>query len=268
MTVWDNYRERMSARGDTKREADRIREVRLLNRQLKESLSYNEVSVFPGKYGYNIDSDEMQKHKVTQHVAIDNTDSLNEKYICTLPGEDVEIGSLVVWMGNHWLVNERDANTTLYTKAKMVQCNHLLKWINSDLEIIEQWSILTDGTKYLTGEYIDSKFITTRGDTRIAIEVAKNQETERLNRENRFLIDDPDTPHKLAYTLSKPLKVNIYNGQGTYKFVLQEVTATAYDNHELGIAEYYRYFPKDPSDVDIQPGKETSVDENGKRVWI
>ena len=59
----------------------------------------------------------------------------------------------------------------------------------------------------LTGEYEDRNFIVTRGDSRIAMTIAKNKYTTKFNRENRFLIDDPDADFKLAYILSKPLKV-------------------------------------------------------------
>ena len=68
----------------------------------------------------------------------------------------------------------------------------------------------------------------------------------KFGRRNRFLIDDEDSPLKLAYTLSKPLKLGwSHNGEGIYKFVLQEVNSTDDDNQELGIADYYLHFPAD-----------------------
>ena len=67
-----------------------------------------------------------------------------------------------------------------------------------------------------------------------------------MGRTTRLLIDDPASPVKLAYTLSKPLKFNgIYNGEGVFKWVLQEVQTTPDDNQDLLIADYYKYFPKD-----------------------
>ena len=51
------------------------------------------------------------------------------------------------WMDNYWLITERDADTTVYTRAKMIQCNHLLKWVSDDNTIHEQWCIIEDGTK-------------------------------------------------------------------------------------------------------------------------
>lgn len=116
----------------------------------------------------------------------------------------------------------------------------------------------------LTGELEDRHFILTRGDSRIAMTIARNTETVKLNRENRFLIDDPQSPIKLAYQLTKPLKLGwSYNSLGAYKFVLQEVTGTKDDNLELGIADYYTHFPR-TSTIDPQ----VTTDENGKKVWL
>lgn len=113
----------------------------------------------------------------------------------------------------------------------------------------------------------------TRGDSRISLQLAKNKYTAALERDQRFLIDDPDSPHKLAYILSKPLKSwLIYQGEGTYKFVLQEVTSTQDDNHELGIADYYKFFPKD-EEAGMVDGLEKlemegKPEEKERKVWI
>ena len=82
-----------------------------------------------------------------QNVAIINSDNLNEKYIFSLPDEDIRHGDLIEWMDNHWLVTERDANTTVYTRAKLLQCNYLLKWVSEDHIVHEQWCVIEDGTK-------------------------------------------------------------------------------------------------------------------------
>ena len=241
MGAWDTYQYRIAEHGGTKRNAARRREVRLIERRLPDNLSYHSVDIYPPEYGYNIDSEEIVAHKTQQNVAIINSDNLDEKTIFSMPSEDIALGALVYWMDNYWLVYERDANTTLYTKAKLLQCNHLLKWVAQQGEIVRQWCVVEDGTKYLIGESEDRDYATTRGDSRISIRLARNPYTLAFNRECRFLVDDPDASHKLAYQLTKPLKRGAtYNDQGTFKFVLQEVTATDYDNHALGIAEYYR----------------------------
>ena len=117
----------------------------------------------------------------------------------------------------------------------------------------------------LTGEFENRDFVATRGDSRIAVTIARNSQTINLNRKNRFLIDDPETEHKLAYTLSKPLKLGgVFNNQGVYKFVLQEVSATDDDNHELGIADYYKYFPRSEANSDT----DDNAGSGQKKRWL
>ena len=255
MGVWDTYEGRISARGKTKREALLRRETSMVGVKAKDSLSYQTVTI----------------DDVAQQVVVINSDNLNEKTIIAMPGEDIVHGGVVHWMDNYWLITERDANTTVYTRAKMMQCNHLLKWVSDDNTIHEQWCIIEDGTKYLTGELEDRNFVVTRGDSRIAMTIARNEHTVKFNRECRFLVDDPDSDHKLAYLLTKPLKTGTtYNGKGVFKFVLQEVTATDDDNHDLGIADYYKHFPKAPSaggSTSTLP-EDSGSDNNGKKVWL
>lgn len=123
----------------------------------------------------------------------------------------------------------------------------------------------------LTGEYEDRNFIVSRGDTRIYMSIARNDETVKLGRTNRFIIDDVDSPRPLTYTLSKPLKLGgAFNNHGVFKFVLQEVAFTEDDNLELRIADYYKHFPKSVS-VDIGEGPvidTSNTSDSGKRVWL
>lgn len=256
MSVLDSYKSRMEVYGTTPREASYKRETSMLQRKMKENLSFQHVLV-----------DDKE-----QDVAIINSDNLNEKTIISLPGEDITHGGLVRWMDNYWLITERDANSTVYTKGKMIQCNHILRWVSDDDVIHEQWCIIEDGTKYLTGELEDRHFIVTRGDSRIQMTIARNEHTVKFNRENRFLIDDPESEQKLAYILSKPLKLGgTYNNKGIFKFVLQEVTSTADDNQELGIADYYKHFPKNAVVQDndgIVIDTDNTSKDTGRAVWL
>lgn len=258
MSIWDSYESRITVSGRSKRESTLRRELHMLSTKLPDSLSYHSVEI----------------DNTPQEVAIVNSDNLNEKSIYSTSSNVIKGGSLVKWMNNFWLVTECDANTEIYTEAKMLQCNYLLKWIDTDGAIHEQWCVIEDGTKYLTGEYEDRNFVVTRGDSRISMTIAKNEDTVKFDRESRFLIDDPESQIKLSYALTKPLKVGwVYNTEGVYSFVLQEVVSTDEDNHELGIADYYKYFPKDTSSTQpdgdesiIDPGN--NIDEDGRQVWL
>lgn len=130
-------------------------------------------------------------------------------------------------------------------------------------------------TKYLTGEYGDNEYILVRGDSRLTLILPKDSETIRLNRDNRFLIDDYDSPNVLAYRLTKPFKLGgTYTGNGILSFVLVECGTEDTDNLELHIANYYKYFPKTTgpeSESSIETGY-ASLDKPGdsaaKKVWL
>ena len=139
MTVWDDYADRYDVHGTTKRSASLIRYRKFAGRHLPDHLNYQTV--------------EMEG--VETEVAIINSDNLNEKYIFSMPGGHLDLGGLVLWEDNYWLITELDAADEVYARGKLLQCNYLLKWIDDQHVIHEQWCQVEDGTKYLTGELED-----------------------------------------------------------------------------------------------------------------
>lgn len=255
MSVWDIYASRLNSAGATKREAQSKRTSRFLSSKLPDSLSYQTVNI----------------NGVSQEVAIINTDNLDEKFIYSMPGEDIVPGGIVQWMNCYWLVTEKDYANEVYTRAKLIQCNYLLKWVDDADIIHEQWSVVEDGTKYLTGTYEDRDFFVTRGDSRLGLILSKNEHTSKMKRGDRFLIDDAESEVMLAYELTKPFKLSgVYNSEGVFKFVLQEVNTTDDDNQELGIADYYKHFPKIAGEVtpDNVIDPENNTTDDGRKVWL
>lgn len=121
----------------------------------------------------------------------------------------------------------------------------------------------------MTGEFEDRQFIVTRPDSRIAMTIARNEYTAAFSRKNRFLIDDPDSGIKLSYELTKPVKLgSVYNGDGVYNFVLQEVNSTADDNYELGIADYYKYYPNTTSDDRVDDEQMSVPEVPVRKGWL
>lgn len=256
MGAWELYEEQHRITGFDKRDAVKRREIRYLATKERNSLSFHHIIV----------------DGIHRDATIINSDNFNEKTLISLPMETFKCGAIVEWEKNHWLITEKDANDELHTKCKMLQCNYLLRWVDNDDMIREQWCIVEDGTKYLTGELENRDFVMTRGDSRVAITLPRTIHTARLGRTNRFIIDDPMSDNKLTYILSKPLKVgHTYNNEGVFGFVLQEVVPTQDDNFLLGIADYFKHFPKDYT-VDVKTGDidntETYDENTGKKVWL
>lgn len=123
----------------------------------------------------------------------------------------------------------------------------------------------------LTGDYSDRDFIVTRGDSRISLTLPKDSETIRLERENRFIIDDYDAPQPLAYKLTKPFKLGgTFDGEGVLRFVLTECNTEDTDNLQLHIPNYYKFFPrKELVDGDIaEVEKVIPPPPHGKETWL
>ena len=258
MNPWSTYQARSDLHGSNSRDRAKYALMNRLTNQIPSTLSY-----------HNVDIDGVE-----QNIVIINSDNLNQKTLCSLPGEDIRHGALIEWQNHRWLVTERDANTEIYTKCIMKQCNYLLRWINSNGQIVERWCIVEDGTKYLTGEFSDAFFVATRGDSRISITLPKDEETLALNRDDRFIIDDYDSPNPLAYRLTKPFKLGgSFDENGVVIFVMTECNSENDDNPELHIANYYKYFPREDTEVDntsvnTAVDDEEAVADTGRQGWI
>lgn len=148
MSAWERYQERCAVRGGTKRETQLIRAVRTIRSKEPDTLSHQEeVLLYPPEHCWNIDAPDAGSYAVQQAVTVIDSDNLNEKRVIALPGDELVCGTLVSWMGQYWLITEADANRTLNTKTRMLQCNHLLKWVSPEGELRRQWCIIEDGTK-------------------------------------------------------------------------------------------------------------------------
>ena len=131
MGIWENYADRSEARGGTRRGAAKDRFYQYTHFRLPHNLSYQQALV---------DGNPMS-------VAVISSDNLNQKYIYSMPGGDLPHGGLVFWEDNYWLITDKDPHNEMYCRCVMLQCNHLLKWIDKEHNIHEQWCIVEDGTK-------------------------------------------------------------------------------------------------------------------------
>ena len=263
MSVWEAYIERISQAG-TMRDA--------LVEQARSSIAQMSYDS-PSCRHVKIDN-------VWQYALITHRQEMNEKRICSIPGEHLRHGGVVDFARSKWLITELDADDEIYDRGIMVRCNYLVRWIGSDGQLKEKWCIIEDGTKYLIGEYAEDTMAI--GDARIAMTIAKDKDTSELCRGARFLIDDLDTNKPLAYQITKPNKLyNVFNGEGVFKFIMNEVQLTKEDNIELRIADYTSWKPSISKDgdhidsdltigqiVDAATAKSNEEPDDNKKGWI
>ena len=262
MSAWDAYYDRMDVRGYTRRERALFQTQTRLADELHASLSYHKVLI-NGK---------------EHDAAIIGQEELAIKKICLLPGDVLPHGGLVDYADNKWLITEVDASNEVYHSGMMQQCNHIIRWIDKNGDLIEKWSIIEDGTKYLIGEKTSQ--IMTIGDARIAMTVGKDEDTIHLCRGMRFLVDDVDAEDVLAYQITKVNKLfNNYNNEGVFRFILTEVNVTADDNLLMRIADFYNWKPEsEPIEPDrdeiatveeiVQEALDQEPPSDDKEVWI
>ena len=247
MGIWSTYEARLGMSGrqgeEPRREESLSRAQALLRRKIAASPSYHVVMVAGKK----------------QEVSISDTEEFNIKTVTSMPGESLQHGAVLEWenagLDTFWLVTEIDMCNGMYDRGKIQRCNYVLKWIDDHGDVISRWVIVEDGTKYLIGE--KSADMMTIGDARLAVTVGKDKDTNKLVRGQRFLIDDMDSSQVLAYQITKPNKLySVYNGEGVFRFILNEVNLTDNDNVELRIADYYSWKPrKDVIVSDVQTGE-------------
>lgn len=206
-------------------------------RKIVESLSYQEV---------------MLGDRMISIAIINDSDNINDKTIYAMPDERLPHGQIIDWADSKWLVTEANALVDPVQSGKMRRCNYRLRWINDSGMIISKWCVVEDGTKYLIGEREED--VIGVGDSRLSVIIGKDQDTAHLSRQQRFLIDDPDSDDVLAFRITKPNKLmQVYNGVGVYRFIMREESQTDNDNPELRIADYYSWYPKGSAPVpDVQ----------------
>lgn len=243
----DTYKKIATTRGGS-RDAVLAREKDAIRNRIVTSLSYHKAVV----------------NDTERELAIISTDITDTKTVCSMPGEDFRAGSLVVFGGEHWIITERDSDNEVYTRGKMRRCNYLLKWVDkATKQIVERWCIVEDATKYLYGEWSDNDLIVTRGDTRLYVTIAKDQYTSKLEREDRFIIDDEDADTPLTYRLTKPLKTGfIYGDSDVFCFIMMECASEDDDNPTLRIANYYKYYTASGTLIQSQAGTGTGTGDD------
>lgn len=67
----------------------------------------------------------------------------NQKIIRSMPGDDFEIGKIMLWSKSHWLITERDADDEITVRGKIELCNRSIQWQNDKTkEIITRWAVV------------------------------------------------------------------------------------------------------------------------------
>lgn len=120
-------------------------------------------------------------------IAEDTENNTHRKKIKSLNGDYFNMGDIITWNNQQWIVNALDPDDKTWNSGYMVLCTLLLSWQNSRGEIVQRWCYDENFTKYSSG-ITGNKTLQT-GDFQFGIQAPLDSETKILKRDRRFVID-------------------------------------------------------------------------------
>ena len=259
MADFDSYKARVQFRGTTQRNRTLYQEKRNLKINAVNSLSCKDCLV----------------NGVAQKLIIDDGTLPYYKDVKSLPDEYFDAGDYVEWAGAMWLIVSCDWDKEVYTYGKAQQCNYLLKWQNSDAEIIERWSVVLSASKYNNGQLYNNVIVV--GSNQLMVYLPNDGETLKLGSNKRVMIDfNTDTPK--CYDITRVDTVTMsydgvaeptYNGKGCVLLVLTETEINSdVDRIDLMLCDYIN--PNDiphPSPINITFSGSPSIRIGGRKTF-
>ena len=145
----------------------------------------------------------------------DSDGNVYKKKIKSKHEDKFKLGDYVEWNDQHWLITLLDHDEKTWNRGYMNFCGIALRWQTKDGEIIERWGYSEDFTKYSNG--VISNNTMTLGDNQYGITLPIDDETKKLKRDMRFVIDFDDAEVPDTYKLTnRKVKLNdsYYVNQG------------------------------------------------------
>ena len=225
MADFDSYKARVQFRGTTQRDRTLYYEKRNLKLNAVNSLSCKDCLV----------------NGVAQKLIIDDGTLPYYKDVKSLPDEYFDAGDYVEWADAMWLMVSCDWDKEVYTYGKMQQCNYVLKWQNTDAEIIERWSVILSASKYNNGEKYNNVIVV--GSNQLMVYLPIDEETLKLRSDKRLMVDF-NTESPKCYDITRVDTVTMgydgtaeprYDGKGCILLVLTETEITSYRSFCISI---------------------------------
>lgn len=231
------YKERIGAKGFTKRERDVSYTRDFYRRRLPDSLSYKEVEL---------------EGKPTTLVIDKGTMPFYKKFRSYLEDQEILVGDYVKWADTHWLVVRADADHEIYIDGMLYQCNYLLQWQDETGKIIERWVHIANASSYNTGK--EWYFQMEIGTNQLMVFMPIDEDTKKLERDKRVYCDY--TNKNIRYKMLRVDSVSeTYGKKGLLYIIMgEDLDHHTADNDELRICDYF-----EPGVIDGEDGEPTDV---------
>ena len=259
MSDFDTYKSRLHLRGSTNRERELYYEKRELASKAVNSLSCKDCLV----------------NGVPQKLVIDDGTLPYYKDVKSLPDEYFDAGDYVEWADAMWLMVSCDWDKEVYTYGKMQQCNYVLKWQNTNADVVERWSVVLSASKYNNGEKYNNVIVV--GSNQLMVYLPIDEETLKLKSDKRLMVDF-NTESPKCYDITRVDTVTMgydgtaeprYDGKGCILLVLTETEINPdADRIDLMLCDYIN--PNDiphPSPINITYSGSPSIRIGGRKTF-
>ena len=259
MATFGEYQARVNQRGTTDRERTLYYE-----KQHLKSLAVNSLSCKSCKV-----------NGVDRSLIIDDGTLPYYKDVKSLPDEYFDAGDYVEWADAMWLMVSCDWDKEVYTYGKMQQCNYVLRWQNTDADVIERWSVVLSASKYNNGEKYNNVIVV--GSNQLMVYLPIDEETLKLKSDKRLMVDF-NTESPKCYDITRVDTVTMgydgtaeprYDGKGCILLVLTETEINPdVDRIDLMLCDYVN--PNDiphPSPINITYSGAPSIRIGGRKTF-
>jgi hypothetical protein len=138
----------------------------------------------------NYDLSQCKKIKaiVENNVQDTKLKTLNRQIL--LPVGTCKAGMYVKYKDRYWLIVGLVDDNTMYEKAVLALCNHLLSWVNDEGKVVQRWVNAQSASQYNNGETGAKFYYYTYRSDQLLIAMPDDDESLMLKSGKRFIIDN------------------------------------------------------------------------------
>lgn len=242
--MFDRYKRHISAYGNTLREQYINMEQFQINQLAPHSPNYKSVKI----------------GEVSRNLMIVNTQQITSKTIYAMPGEDFDVGQIVLWNGSHWLITQRDLDNDIITRGYMQQCNRQITWQNPESrKIFSLWA--TVEKPYYSNLDASQKIeVSTR---EFRVQIPYTDESKLIDIGKRFMLETIGDEPKTYRVVSVDSMTQRFDRDGEITgFIILNLEQDLYnphtDNIELEVCDYI------PEDQFVEVFEQAEITYRGK----
>lgn len=236
--LFELYREKLSRQGGNIRNANKRQSEDIMEKGFVDSQTVRKVIVDGISYEARIINDS----KTTSRGGNGNYVIQFKNNLYLQAGTYIQIPDAKGDM--KWWLTLYESDATLFPKHIIKKCNYLLKWKNSDGNIIERWAVFSDNRYLMDGEkktYYNKMTIPYNSTSLI---LPCDNETINIRADKRFLIDHEkvkEAPDAWIVTNRNVISKRFDEFDGVVELAIARHQYNHNtDNRELMIADYYR----------------------------